>query len=243
MEDELLRMAYLVVLSRARLCHEYHTVFAEFSLLSFSLLSWSIIIHRLYETTLSTTTADTTTSITSNNIINNTTIMTTPTVVTNALLHRAIGKLRPETTAMLLCDVQERFRPLLYHGETVIQTCRYLTSVAHELQMPVIATQQYTKVFGPTVAECFANEDIQKAATPVFDKKKFSMLTPEVMEHLQTTELWKDRTSFVLFGIETHVCVQQTALDLLEVRTIGMCVQLTQPTMAGSLFLIVSLSL
>lgn len=130
-----------------------------------------------------------------------------------------VGKIRPPSTTFLLCDIQERFRPLMYHSETIISTAQYLTSVAKELQIPVIATQQYTKVFGPTVTDVFANgqegldELISKGR--VFDKKKFSMMTEEVATCLATDD-FKGRDSFVLFGIEAHVCVQQTCLDLLE---------------------------
>ena len=124
---------------------------------------------------------------------------------------RMVGKLRPESTAFLLCDIQERFRPLLYRGETVISTSQYMTSVAKALDIPVVITQQYTKVFGNTVEDCFADpEDLQN--TPMFEKKLFSMLTDECKTHLATL----NRSSYVLFGIEAHVCVQQTALDLLE---------------------------
>lgn len=123
----------------------------------------------------------------------------------------AVGKLYPPMTAVLLCDVQERFAPLIYHSETVIQTCRYMTSVAKELGIPVIATQQYTKAFGPTVKECFATpEDLE--ATPIFEKKLFSMITPEVQHKLNELE----RDTYVIMGIEAHVCVQQTCLDLIE---------------------------
>ena len=125
---------------------------------------------------------------------------------------RAVGKLAPKTTALLLCDIQDRFRPLIYRAETVIRSAQYLTSVAKELSVPIVGTQQYTKVFGPTVSDCFAGAYDH---VPIFDKKLFSMLTPEVKSHLK--ELNKD--SFILVGIEAHVCVQQTCLDLLEVRS------------------------
>ncbi len=126
---------------------------------------------------------------------------------------RAVGKLTPKSTALLLCDIQERFRPLIYRAETVIRTAQYLTSVAKELSVPIVGTQQYTKVFGPTVSECFADnyDDV-----PIFEKKLFSMLTPEVKNHLDGL----NKDSFILVGIEAHVCVQQTCLDLLEVRKI-----------------------
>ena len=129
----------------------------------------------------------------------------------SAVTRRAVGKLSPSTTALLLCDVQERFRPLIHNMETVVQTAKYMTSVATALNIPIVATQQYTKVFGNTLSDCFATPEIQ-ASTSIFEKKKFSMLTDEVTAKL--TELSK--SSYILVGIETHVCVQQTCLDLLE---------------------------
>jgi len=126
---------------------------------------------------------------------------------------RAIGKLHPSKTAVLLCDVQERFRPLIWRGETVIRTCRYVTGVADALNVPVVATQQYTKVFGETCKECFATEE-QLEATPIYEKKKFSMCTEEVQEKLRND--FPSVQSYVIVGIEAHVCVLQTCLDLLE---------------------------
>eukprot|EP00980_Cylindrotheca_fusiformis_P023170 scaffold10199_cov146-Cylindrotheca_fusiformis.AAC.27 len=94
---------------------------------------------------------------------------------------RLVGKLKPETSMFLLCDIQERFRPLMWRGETVINTSRYLTSVAKALDIPVVITQQYTKVFGKTVEDCFADpEDLKN--TPMYEKKNFSMCTQEGME-------------------------------------------------------------
>jgi nicotinamidase-related amidase len=126
-------------------------------------------------------------------------------------LTRAIGKLHPSSSCLLLCDVQDRFRPLIHHSETIIRTTQYMTSVASALQIPIVATQQYTKVFGNTVKDCFASAETL-TATPMFEKKKFSMLTEEVQAHLETF----NKHSFIIVGIEAHVCVQQTCLDLLE---------------------------
>ena len=135
-------------------------------------------------------------------------------------LGKAVGKLAPSSTTFFLCDIQERFRPLIYNGETIVSTAKYLTSTATELDIPIIATQQYTKVFGPTVTDCFANGqegiDDLLAKNRVFEKKMFSMMTDEVTERIQNDDELKDRSSVVLFGIEAHVCVQQTCLDLLE---------------------------
>lgn len=55
--------------------------------------------------------------------------------------------------------------------------------------------------------------ELDLTSAHVFGKTRFSMLTPEVRAHL--TGLVPERRSIVLFGIEAHVCVQQTALDCL----------------------------
>lgn len=125
---------------------------------------------------------------------------------------RAVGKLTPGNTALLVCDVQERFRPLIHKMETVVNTTKFMTSVAKELNFPMVATQQYTKVFGPTLSDAFADPADIGTLCPVFEKKKFSMLTDECSAHLQSL----DKTSYLMVGIEAHVCLQQTALDLLE---------------------------
>jgi len=123
----------------------------------------------------------------------------------------SIGKLKPENTVFLLCDIQERFRPITWRGETIIRTANYMTSVAKALNIPIVVTQQYTKVFGETVPDVFKDQDHFKSCKR-FEKKNFSMCTAEVKSHLNTL----NKKSVVLFGIEAHVCVQQTCLDLLE---------------------------
>ena len=146
---------------------------------------------------------------------------------TKALARAAtVGKLTPSTTSFYLCDIQERFRPLMYNSETIVSTSRYLTSVAKALSIPVIATQQYTKVFGPILSDCFANgqEDLDELVANglVFEKKKFSMMTDEVSALMESDEM-ASRDNIVLFGIEAHVCVQQTCLDLIEVQFKNIC--------------------
>ena len=118
---------------------------------------------------------------------------------------RLVGKLKPESSVFLLCDIQDRFRDITFNGETVINTARYMTSVAKALEIPVLITQQYTKVFGETVKDCFADpKDIEKYI--VVEKKRFSMCVDEVTAELDRL----DKQSVILFGIEAHVCVQQT---------------------------------
>ena len=78
----------------------------------------------------------------------------------------------------------------------------------------VFLQEQYPKAFGVTAEACFENktEFLEREGLPV-EKKKFSMIVNEVEEKLKG---WADVKSIVLFGVEAHICVQQTALDLLE---------------------------
>mmetsp|Transcript_3111 Transcript_3111/g.4151 ORF Transcript_3111/g.4151 Transcript_3111/m.4151 type:complete len:297 (+) Transcript_3111:57-947(+) len=155
---------------------------------------------------------------------------------TSKIARSSVGKLTPATTSFFLCDIQERFRPLMFNSDTIISTSKYLTSVATSLSIPIIATQQYTKVFGPTVTDCFENGqegidlllqnsysndgddsgDDTTQKLKIFEKKKFSMMTEEVTNYYTNSKGMLGRENVVLFGIEAHICVQQTCLDLIE---------------------------
>jgi len=66
-----------------------------------------------------------------------------------------------------------------------------------------------------TVDELNVNSLTESGKATVFEKTRFSMCTDEVLAHLGTEKM-ASRKSAVIFGVETHVCVQQTVLDLLE---------------------------
>ncbi|GMI11582.1 hypothetical protein TrVE_jg8553 [Triparma verrucosa] len=141
------------------------------------------------------------------------------TALANTMLRTSVGKLSPSTTCFLLCDVQDRFRSIIHHGDSVVSTSNFLLNVAKTLEIPAIGTEQYPKAFGRTCEDVLnikASDGTSstRLTLPIYEKKLFSMMTPEVSSHIQT--LSPSPTSFVLFGIEAHVCVQQTCLDLLE---------------------------
>mmetsp|Transcript_20085 Transcript_20085/g.56465 ORF Transcript_20085/g.56465 Transcript_20085/m.56465 type:complete len:197 (+) Transcript_20085:67-657(+) len=117
-----------------------------------------------------------------------------------------IGRLSPENTVFLLCDVQERFRDVIVNMPSVIAVGQTMIRAASHLDIPVIATEQYPKAFKHTVSE------IDMENVPTFSKTKFSMCIPEVENELKKHE----RQKCVLFGIEAHVCVLQTTMDLIE---------------------------
>lgn len=78
------------------------------------------------------------------------------------------------------------------------------------LNVPVLVTEQYPKALGATVSEI---KDVLKPAAPVIAKTRFSMITAEVQTFLESHKAIKQ---VMLVGIEAHVCVLQTTLDLLE---------------------------
>jgi len=109
-------------------------------------------------------------------------------------------------TGLLVIDVQEKLMALIPSAAEVIRNIAFLIDAARVLEMPVQATEQYPKGLGPTVME-LAQRVPQRP-----DKVNFSCCAiPSVVENFRRAA----RPKLLLAGIETHVCVQQTALDLL----------------------------
>jgi len=125
----------------------------------------------------------------------------------SGFLTTGLRRLVQSNTILFICDVQERFRPLIYNSETVISKCAFLSTSMHTLDIPCIVTEQYPKAFGKTVPEILLHP-----TTQVFEKKQFSMLTEEVRAALSSS----GRRQVVLCGIEGHVCVLQSAMELLD---------------------------
>lgn len=109
-------------------------------------------------------------------------------------------------TALLVVDVQERLVPAIADSARVVWNVRRLIDGAKTLGLPVVATEQYPKGLGATVPE------LAERLGPVPSKLTFSCGgCPELFEDLRSRNICK----ILVCGIETHVCVQQTVLDLL----------------------------
>ncbi|TFK11624.1 protein lin-7-like protein A [Platysternon megacephalum] len=117
-----------------------------------------------------------------------------------------LGNLTPSSTVFFCCDMQERFRPAIKYFGDIISVGQRLIQGARILGIPVIVTEQYPKGLGSTVQEI----DLTGVKL-VLPKTKFSMVLPEVEAALADIPGVR---SVVLFGVETHVCIQQTALEL-----------------------------
>lgn len=113
--------------------------------------------------------------------------------------------------AFFVCDIQERFRPAIFEFPSLVATSRRLLEIARLFKIPVLVTEQNPRALGTTVAELeLAKLGNLHAGT--FAKTKFSMFIPEVQSKLHENGI----QTIVLFGLESHVCVLQTTLDLLK---------------------------
>ena len=120
--------------------------------------------------------------------------------------HRSSELMSIGDTALLVVDVQDKLVPLIADHERVVFNCRRLVDGAKVLEIPVVGTEQYPKGLGPTVPE------LAERIGPMPEKLTFSCFgCPEVFTKLRDEGIHK----ILVVGIETHVCVQQTVLDLL----------------------------
>jgi nicotinamidase-related amidase len=109
-------------------------------------------------------------------------------------------------TALLVIDVQEKLVPRIVSADAMIRNIAFLIDGARLLEMPVHATEQYPRGLGATVPA------LAQRLPERPDKVAFSSCAvPSVVSSLRTDA----RIKVVLAGIETHVCVLQTGLDLL----------------------------
>ncbi|WVQ66516.1 hypothetical protein V866_002210 [Kwoniella sp. B9012] len=111
-------------------------------------------------------------------------------------------------TLMMICDCQERFREGTHGFNLMAQSIVKLIKASRFLKMATLLTEQNGS--GPT-AEEIRSELTGPQHLGTFGKDCFSMITDEVRP------LLKNYDNIVLVGIEAHVCILQTALDLLEI--------------------------
>jgi nicotinamidase-related amidase len=132
---------------------------------------------------------------------------------------------------LLLVDYQERLMPAIHDGEAVIANALRLGRIAQALQVPVWGTEQNPAGLGPNVAE------VRALCARTLAKTHFSACADGLVDwlrpvvaaqrggnvrslprHLQkgAAETAPGRNTIVVAGCETHVCMMQTSLDLLD---------------------------
>jgi len=109
-------------------------------------------------------------------------------------------------TALVVIDLQEKLLPSIPLGKRVVWNVRRLIDAAGILGLPVVASEQYPQGLGPTVAEV-ASRLAERPAKLCFSCRELAGLFADLRQrHIE---------KLLLCGIETHVCVQQSALDLM----------------------------
>lgn len=121
-----------------------------------------------------------------------------------------LGRLMPNTSALFVCDIQEKFRPVISVFPAVVDASKRMVRGCQILGVPVVVTEQYPKALGNTVSEI---KEVLDPKSELVSKTCFSMCSAEIRDWLGTRPTVKQ---VLLCGIEAHVCVFQTTLDLLE---------------------------
>jgi nicotinamidase-related amidase len=112
-------------------------------------------------------------------------------------------------TAILVIDIQEKLFPVMAGKEELLANCLKLVRGLQILGIPMVVTQQYSKGLGETIPEISA--EIQNFS--FIEKRDFSCCgEPAVLNKLRELEA----ENIIICGIESHVCVLQTTLDLKE---------------------------
>lgn len=119
-----------------------------------------------------------------------------------------VKRLCAENSVVVVIDIQDKLLPKIPNRESLIRTAGFVLDVAAALAVPVRATEQYPKGLGPTTAEI-----ARRLGGSLPAKTSFSCCGAGTF--LEELEMLR-RPNVVLVGMETHVCVAQTALDLLH---------------------------
>lgn len=122
-----------------------------------------------------------------------------------------LPQMEKEEAVLIMVDVQDLLMKQMDQevGKKVIRNIRTLIAFAQKMSIPILMTEQYPKGLGNTVPEI---KRIQGSLVPI-EKVSFSCCGVEVFNH-QLHQL--TRKQVILTGIETHVCVLQTANDLIQ---------------------------
>lgn len=108
-----------------------------------------------------------------------------------------------EETAALVVDYQEKLVPVMEHYERLINQSQILLQGLNVLHIPMVITQQYTKGLGTTVKDIIAAVGFEDYV----EKISFSA-------YEQIKELIEGKKYIIVCGIESHICVLQTVIDL-----------------------------
>jgi nicotinamidase-related amidase len=118
--------------------------------------------------------------------------------------------LNARNCALIVIDIQEKLLPPIFEKERLVRNSQLLIRLANILSLPVLATTQYSKGLGQTVPEIAS---LLPEVSPL-DKLEFGCFGNG--EFCSRIARLSGRTTLLLCGMETHICVLQTALGALN---------------------------
>jgi nicotinamidase-related amidase len=119
--------------------------------------------------------------------------------------------LEAERCALLVVDIQEKLLPPIFQKEQLVRNAKLLIRAASVLKIPAVMTTQYAKGLGKTVDELAS----LLPETEAVDKDRFSCFGSDAFCTL-LKRLPGNRNTLLLCGMESHICVMQTALAALR---------------------------
>lgn len=118
--------------------------------------------------------------------------------------------LKPEECALAVIDIQEKLLPAIFEKERLVRNAQLLVRLADILSLPIIVSTQYVKGLGPTIEEISSLLPQMKSV----DKLEFGCFGNG--EYCSTVAGLANRNTLLLCGMESHICVMQTALGALN---------------------------
>lgn len=119
--------------------------------------------------------------------------------------------LEPQRSALIVIDIQEKLLPPILQKEQLVKNSQLLIRLAGILKLPTLVSTQYAKGLGHTVPEIAS----LLPETQAIDKQMFSCFGSDVFCS-QMKRLPGNRNTVLLCGMESHICVAQTALAALR---------------------------
>jgi nicotinamidase-related amidase len=119
--------------------------------------------------------------------------------------------LEADQCALAVVDIQEKLLPPIFNKDTLVKNSQLLIRLAKILSIPLMVTTQYSKGLGATVPEIAS----LLTDVPAFDKMEFSCFGSDQFR-TRLKSLPGNRNTVLLCGMESHICVMQTALAALN---------------------------
>ena len=118
--------------------------------------------------------------------------------------------LEKDTTGLIVVDIQGKLARLVHDSEFFISHCEKLIKAAQTLALPIIYLEQSPDKLGSTI------EEVHSLLAPLEPIEKFTFNACENTKFIETVQAKSPVTSWLVCGIEAHICVYQTARGLLD---------------------------